>query len=144
MARKNRYKENAAKRESGGFVPLTYVVIRSQVFTKLSPIAVKLLIDLLSQYKGDNNGDFCATWSVMKARGWKSPTTLDKAKKELIIKGWIEVSKVGGRNSPHLYAVTFFSVDDCKGKLDINPTASPKSTWRLNEPSTPLIKSLIR
>ena len=32
--------------------------------------ALKLLIDLYSQYNGRNNGDFCMAWSIMAKRGW--------------------------------------------------------------------------
>src|ERR1700680_1474701 len=38
------------KRPAGGFVPLPYVVIRSEQFARLSSHAVKLLVDLLAEY----------------------------------------------------------------------------------------------
>ena len=76
---RNRFRDAQAKREEGGFVPLPHAVIRSQGFSKLSPYAIKLLIDLLAQYKGDNNGDFSAAWTLMEPRGWKSKETLHKA-----------------------------------------------------------------
>ena len=38
----------------------------------LSPRATKLLIDLLAQYRGYNNGDLCAPLSLMRERGWNS------------------------------------------------------------------------
>ena len=140
MGRKNRYKDHAAKRERGGYVALAHVILRSESFANLSPKAVKLLMDLLAQYKGDNNGDLCAAWTLMKKRGRNSKATLWNALEELKEKGWIEVSRQGGRNRASLYAVTFFSVDECKGKLDIAPTGSPKGTWKLNEPLPPLAK----
>ena len=65
MSASDRYKEAKAKRERGGFVPLPYAVLRSTSWARLSGNAVKLLIDLLAQYKGDNNGDFCMAWKTI-------------------------------------------------------------------------------
>jgi len=138
VARNRRYKDAQEKRERGGFVPLSYKMIRSHSYAMLSPHAVKLLNDLMAQYNGYNNGDLCAAWSVMKKRGWRSKSTLWKALKELRKGQWIEVARQGGKNRCSLYAFTFFAVDECNGKLEINSTHSPKGTWRLNEPATPL------
>lgn len=125
---------NLERGEKGGYAPLYYCVIRSQVYANLSAYAVKLLNDLLSQYYGSNNGDLCATFSIMQKRGWKSKGTLNRAVKELLDAGFIEVSRQGGRHLCSLYALTFYAVDECKGKLDISPTSTPKSLWRKNEP----------
>ncbi len=138
MANTRRYKAAKDKRERGGFVALPHVVLRSVTYAKLSPRAVKLLMDMLSQYKGDNNGDLCIAWKLMKERAWRSQTTLNKAKKELLEREWIEVTRYGGMNRPTLYAITFLAVDDCKGKIDIPATHSPKSLWRRHEPVPPL------
>ena len=135
MSRKNRFKDAKDKREPGGFVSLPYVVIRSVAFARLTPYAVKLLADLLAQYKGHNNGDLCATGSVMQKRGWRSNATLRKARDELLRLDWIEIARQGGRHRPTLYAVTFIAVDDCKGKLDIGATHSPRGAWRRHEPA---------
>ncbi len=139
MARKNRFRDAKAQREAGGFVALPHTVIRSEAYAKLSAYAVKLLNDLLAQYRGDNNGDLCAAWKIMQQRGWKSRDTLRKALMELKECGWIVVARQGGRNTASLYAITFYSVNECKGKLDIRPTHSPLSWWRKREPIKPLI-----
>lgn len=131
---------NHERGEKGGYAPLYHCVIRSQGFANLSAHSVKLLIDLLSQYYGSNNGDLAAAFSVMQARGWKSKGTLYRAIKELIDAGFIEVSRQGGRHRCSLYALTFYAVDDCKGKLDIQPTNTPKSLWRKNEPVPDIAK----
>lgn len=133
MSKSVKYTDAKEKRESGGFVAMPFVVIRSKSYAKLGSHAVKLLNDLLAQYKGDNNGDLCAAWSVMKTRFWKSKSTLYKALKELRDGHWIIVSRQGGRHRPSLYALTFYAVDECKGKLDIRPSHSPSSLWRRNE-----------
>ena len=130
--RKSNY--NAERGEKGGYAPFYYCVLRSDGFIQLSAYAVKLLNDLLSQYYGSNNGDLCATFSVMQKRGWKSKGTLNRAVKELLEAGFVEVSRQGGRHLCSLYAFTFYAVDECKGKLDIAPTSKPKGLWRKNEP----------
>lgn len=99
-------------------------------FIALSPYAVKFLIDLYANYNGSNNGDFCCTWSMMKKRGWKSEATLSKARKELLYYGWIICSRRGGRNIPSLYAVTFQSIDECNGKLDLKETTTAPGNWK--------------
>ena len=130
--RKNKY--NAEKGEAGGFVSFYHCVLSSQAVINLSAYGTKLLVDLLSQYKGQNNGDLTATYSILQQRGWHSKGTLSRAIKELIAAGLIEVSRQGGRHQCSLYALTFYAVDECKGKLDIAATNTPKSLWRKHEP----------
>jgi hypothetical protein len=138
--RDKRWKSAVAKRERGGFVPLPFTVIRSQSFAGLSAHAVKLLCDLLAQYRGDNNGDLCLAWKIMNNRRWRSRDTLQKARTELLDKEWIVISRRGGRHQATLYAVTFYAIDYCAGKLDIASTGSPTGEWRKNEPLPALPK----
>jgi len=127
-----RHKEHARRREAGGYVALPHAVIRSQEWADLSPFAVKLLLDMLSQYRGDNNGDLSAYWSKMhRDRGWKSKDTLFKSLAELRNGNWLELTRLGKRNkTPSLYAVTFYAVDYCGGKLEVAATGSPSGAWR--------------
>ena len=116
------------------FVGLPYECVIHENYTALSSHAVKLLIDIYLQYNGRNNGDLSAPWSLMKARGWRSPGTLNRAIKELLFYGWIIRSRVGGLNKCTLYAVTFQPIDECNhkngaSKLDISPTHKPSRYW---------------
>ena len=130
------------KGEAGSYVSMFQCVIRSKAYTSLSAHAVKLLYDLLAQYNGNNNGDLSAPFSTMsRDRNWRSKGTLNRAIKELLEAELIEVSRQGGRHKCSLYAVTFYAVDECKGKLDIKSTLSPKSSWRKKDP-LPDIKQL--
>jgi hypothetical protein len=70
----------------------------------------------------------------MEKRGWKSRDTLNKARQELLDCELILVSRHGDRKRATLYALTFFAIDECNGKLDIKATEKPISTWRLHEP----------
>ena len=116
--------------KSGSFVALPHACLRHKNFTVLGAYAVKLLIDLYANYNGTNNGDFCCTWSMMKKRGWRSESTLNNARKELLYYGWIICSRQGGRNMASLYAVTFQSIDECKGKLDVKETVTALGYWK--------------
>jgi hypothetical protein len=104
---RNRFRDVHAKREGGGYVPLPFVIIRSQSFTRLSAHALKLLNNLLAQYKGDNNGDLCAAWTLMQPSGWKPKNMLNKALKELLAGDWLEVTRQGRRHKATLYRDLF-------------------------------------
>lgn len=91
---------------------------------------MKLLVDVASQFNGKNNGDLTAAWSVMRDRGWKSPGTLHKALRALLNAGLIQETRSGGRHRCTLYAVTWRGIDECKGKLDVNPTVTPSNRFQ--------------
>lgn len=133
MPRKRKSK-NQGRTEKGSFISLPHSVMRSHTYASLSAYGVKLLVDLANQFNGHNNGDLSLAYSVLKMKGWRSPSTLNKAIKELLAKGLIEVTRKGGRNICALYALTFHAVDECDGKHDIRATQRPKSLWLKNEP----------
>ena len=112
------------------FVMFPCDVLNHEVFRTLSPKATKLLIDIAAQYRGSNNGDLSATLSLMRDRGWNSSDQLNKAKKELVEKDVIRVARQGGLNKCNLYALTWFPIDECKGKLDIASTTTAPVNWR--------------
>jgi hypothetical protein len=118
------------RREAGSFIALPKVVLDSDNFIRLSPRAVKLLIDLYCVYNGNNNGDFCAAWSLMKSRGWRSESTLRESLIELQHYRLIMLTRQGSKRRPSLYGVTFQAIDACDGKLDISSTAAPPGDWR--------------
>ena len=105
-------------RSNGSFMSVPHMILEHEQYAKLPMRAVKLLIDVYAQYRGKNNGDLCATWSMMKKRGWKSQDTLNKALNDLINQGWLVLTRQGGRHQASLYAVTFKGIDECGGKLD--------------------------
>ncbi len=140
MARKKKYTNAKDKREPGQFVTLAGMVLQSYGFSHLNAYALKLLMDLVAQYNGKNNGDLTMAFSIMQKRGWKSEATLNKYKRELLETGWIICTRQGGKNLTSLYAVTFFSIDECKGKLDVSPTFRPPSNWREHEPPRLAVK----
>ena len=132
--------KSKSRRESGIFIPLPIHVLDSKNYIMLSAKAVKLLIDLCSQlrFQGSdgtkNNGDLCAAFSVMKERGWNSHESLEFAIKELLHYGFIKITRYGGRRKCHLYAITWWAIDECNGKLDIPQTNVPSSEWKMETP----------
>lgn len=92
--------------------------------------AVKLLCDMGEQYRGHNNGDLSAAWRIMQKLGWKSRDTLDKAERDLVRAGMIELTRQGGLNRCNLYALTWHPIDECGGKLDVPVTRVPSGLWR--------------
>lgn len=112
------------------FAGIPRVVIDSDDFKSLSANAVKLLLAFAYQYRGKNNGDLTAAYSVMsKQFGFKSPTTLSAALNALLEAQFIQRTRVHQFMNPGrkcaLYAVTWAQIDDCDGKLDCKPTTKP-------------------
>lgn len=141
MARSKRYKDAADKRDGGQFSAIPHSVLNGTAYLSVSAYARMLLFDLIAQYKGDNNGDLCAAFSMMKIRGWKSQHTLLNAKRELLDVGLIEETRKGARpNLASLYAVTWQALDDCKGKLDITPAGFHRGAYKLKDLPPPIGK----
>jgi hypothetical protein len=135
------YKRGRAKgrgEKPHSFVQFPHYMLRSPQFQQLSARACKVLFYLAAQYKGKNNGDLQATYTLAKSAGIRSAANLRAGTVELEEAGFIVKSRNGGRNSCSLYALTWFPVDDCKGKLE-NIAASHIATnaWRHGTLSTP-------
>ncbi|MGE4072164.1 MAG: hypothetical protein AB7E72_13420 [Lysobacterales bacterium] len=104
-------------------------------FRRLTPHAIKLLLDLARQYGGYNNGYLHAGWNRMRKDGWKSPTTLRSAMLELEHYGIISRTKQGGKNSPSLHGFTFRAINAIKGKpLDAPHSPTPSNEWLKEQP----------
>jgi hypothetical protein len=85
-------------------------------------------MELVYQYNGFNNGDLCASITLMAKRGFKSSATLRKVICELVAAGMIVLTRQGGKNLASLYAIAWQPIDDCpKKRLEINSTKVP---WR--------------
>ena len=123
-----------ARREGGNFMAIPHAVLDRTNYLALSWPAKGLLNDLARQYNGYNNGDLTAAWRLMAKRGWKSKETLQRALRELLANGLIELTRQGGRNACSLYAVTWAAIDECKGKLDYGPTRVASGLWKKELP----------
>lgn len=124
------YEKNKRDRSKGQFAAFPFVILDHPDFKALSGNAAKLLLQAVRQYNGRNNGKICFVWSQMKELGWKSKTTLTAAKKQLIDKKFLVVTKYGGfvegKGVPQFYALTWLKIDEIHGfNMDIEPTKKP-------------------
>ena len=126
----NSYAKAKGRRERGSFVALPHAVLLHPKFAKLSPRATKLLLDFLSQYRGNNNGEFGATYAAMRQRGWRSKSQLSKALDELRETGFVRITRQGGLHGCSKFAVTFFAIDEGKGAHDCPATRTPPGDWK--------------
>ena len=125
------------------FAAFPAVCQASPAYIALSLPGKALLHELNGQYDGHNNGDLCAAWGLLKAKGLGSRTTIDKSRDELERSGWVIQTRQGGRNSPNLYALTFREIDGCKGKLDAGvPIGKRLDYWKTA--SNPMLSSRLR
>jgi hypothetical protein len=128
--RKQSHAKAKGRRENGSYTIYPHAVTNTRKYRSLSRSAKALMMDMGSRYNGKNNGDLAAPWPEMKEWGWRSSSTLLKAKKELLDAGFIVCTRHGWQNVPSLYALTWFAIDECSGKLEIPPTKAPLGTWR--------------
>lgn len=125
------------RRQGAPFLRLWREMTESETFGNLSPHAVKLLVEIGRQYRGNNNGDLSAPWSKLKRRGWRSKSTLWAAIKELVDSGFIVVTRLGGKHHVcTLYGITWEAIDDCKGKHDYPPEIVASHLWKRQEKSS--------
>lgn len=104
-------------------------VLHSPKFHALSANAVKLLFDIGAQFRGSNNGDLTAAWKLMKPKGWKSQTTLNRAKAELLAGGFIAETRKGRLpNLCSLYGITWMPLNPSE-KLDAGAAGFPVGAW---------------
>ena len=131
MSRLNERRRRLKGRQSTkSFVMFPHELLEHVSVSHLSPRGAKLLLDIAVQYNGHNNGDLCAPLSLMKKRSWNSSDQLFKARKELIDRGLIKTSRQGGLNKCSLFALTWFQIDECEGKLDVRATSTPTHDWK--------------
>ncbi len=142
MARKKR--DNRWNDIDGGsafMVP--YTLLRHPNFTRLSPYAHKLLMDVARQYSGFNNGYLCCSWALMKDMGWKSENTVRLAMQELEHYQILERTQQGGRNKPNLHALTWRRIDGKPdNQLDTRPTMRPSDAWKVECPDFVRVQGL--
>lgn len=122
---------------AGGFLALPMAVLHCAKFRTLSGNALKLLLDIGSQYNGKNNGDLTAAWKVMHPKGWNSEATLNRAKKELLAAGFISETRKGRMpNLCSLYGITWMPLNPSQ-KLDVGPAGFPVGAWAELAPVAP-------
>lgn len=131
---KSRFKNARDKCDGGAFIKLPLSVLNGAAYLGLNAHARMLLWDLAAQYRGNNNGDLCMAWKLMRLRGWKSEETLNKAKHELQEARLIVETRKGARpNKCSLFALTWYALDDCDGKLDMSARSFSRGAYKLKD-----------
>jgi len=94
-------------------------------YRNLHGYAVKLLMAMIDQYRGKNNGNLTAAYRAMNSWGFKSKGTLAHALKALLDADLIIKTREGKFRNPGsmcaLYALTWHRIDECDGKHDMKP-----------------------
>lgn len=118
MAR-NKKGKGFTHRKVDPFISIPIKLATSPIFRSLKPTSLKVLIELLSQYNGNNNGNLCAPKAYMVKWGIGSYSTLYNAIKELLEKELIIKTKQGifsrGGKDFSLYAIAWLPIDYCDG-----------------------------
>jgi len=80
----------------GVHVRIYWQIIDSPAWRTLSYSSQALFVVLRRKLTSTNNGNINATLGELKHHGWKSPTTLVKALRELVACGFLAVTRQGG------------------------------------------------
>ena len=133
------------------FIKLPHYIVNSIAYKNCGAWARTLLIELILQYNGKNNGDLSAPYSLMKQRGFNSSGTLSNARKELERNGLIEITKLPRKTGTifemtKLVALTWLPIDECKDKcgnykLEVSAATYASNKWKLLEPLPDLEQS---
>lgn len=107
----------------GQWLPLPLDFVRSRACAELSPLAAKLMFDVLSMLgaNASRNGDISLTPKLMKVRGWSGRQSLGAAARELVEHGLLAQTRQGSRLDCSLYACTLYPLDCDLRKLDVGP-----------------------
>lgn len=119
MASSKQWQRQTGRRPGASFIQIPHFVLESPQFGAIEPFALKLLMELARQYRGNNNGDLSATVEMLKSRyhSWRSKSTLPNRLGWLEARGWIVKTKQGGRHiGCNLYGITWWPIDACPEK----------------------------
>jgi hypothetical protein len=140
-------KKTQGRSGQGRFVGIPHSVMNHADWPQLSPNAIRLLMELVKQYNGHNNGDLTAAWSIMCNRGFNSKSTLTAAIRCLMSLNFVVRTREGYFCNPGkrcaLYAVTWQPINECRGKsLEIKPTTAPPRAFSM-ENNKPAIETVL-
>jgi len=111
------------------FSRIPHAVMDSQAFIGLSDRGKSLLFALIRQINGSNNGKLQLTYKWLSQHGWQSNSANRKAIAELVERGLIVSTRMGGLNAGcNWYAVTWLSISSYVG-LDISIQTYKQGAW---------------
>ena len=125
MARMKRQLETP----SGSYSAIPHSVLDSVAFTGASYPAKALLLELVRQLNGRNNGRLQLTYKWLEARGWTSRDVIRRARNQLVERGLIVQTLEGGMNiGASQFLVTWLPVSNSIG-LDISAATYHPGAW---------------
>jgi len=123
---------------SGRYAAFPHAVMDSEAFRGANHATQVLLLELMRQHTGENNGRLHLATGWLRKRGWKSVGTIQRAKIELIERGLIVQTRQGGLNSgASWFALTWLPISNFAG-LDITAKDYHPGAWCLMD--KPLVK----
>ncbi len=115
------------------FVAIPVPVLESAAYRELPDSARSLLIDLLMQFSGKNNGRLCTSYVAMQRYGWTSKSKLERAKAALLQAPFILITRRGRPpNTAEWVGVTWFQLD-YERSMDLMPRDWPLNNFQTIE-----------
>ncbi len=137
MSQRKRW-QHKGRSDTASFVTIPHFVLQSDQWAAMDAYAMKLLFELVRQYRGNNNGDLSATADMLKDRhnSWASKDTLPRKLRHLEDHGWIIRTRQGGRHiGCNLYAITWWPANESE-KHGHPAESKPSHAWK-NATGTP-------
>lgn len=133
MSNSRQFQRQRGRSPGASFVQIPHFVLESAQWASMDPIALQLLMELVRQYRGNNNGDLSATPDSLGLRNsrWNSRSVLYGRLRWLEQHGWIVKTRQGGKHlGCCLYAVTFWPINACPEKHPCSQETKPSHMWR--------------
>ena len=114
---------------SGNFSAIPHAILDSKAFMGLTDRGKSLLFALMRQINGSNNGRLQLTNKWLAAQGWRSISMNKQSTAELIERGLIVTTRLGGLNAGcNWYALTWLPISNFIG-LDISAQTYRQGSW---------------
>lgn len=119
------------------FAQIPDEVLKSDAQKNLPNYAVRVLVAIAAQFRGNNNGDLAMTWAIARTYGIDSKKQLNASLVMLLEHGLIEKTRQGGKKplGPCLYAVTWQPINDLRGKIEKGATTTASNAWATWSPA---------
>ena len=119
---------------SGRYAPIPHSLLDSAAFQACGHMAKALLLELVRQHNGSDNGHLRLSRGWLAARGWTCIASISSARDELLRNRLIVQTRHGGlRNGSHCYALTWLAITNFVG-LDIRPQEYRPGAYLLPPP----------
>lgn len=115
------------------FVAIPVPVLESPEYRALPDAARSLLIDLLMQFTGKNNGRVSTSFVAMQRYGWTSKSKLERAKAALLQAPFVLVTRRGRPPSTSEWVGVTWLPLDFDRTMDVDPRSWPYMNFQTIE-----------